>query len=136
VTVTLHIAMLSGGVTVFLSVLTLFFMSRHTLSHLLVFFFFTALVKKIMFVFCVFFKKINWYSLCSEMQPVSFILCHCFWICRGSSCLPWILLISSDEIAFDDYVEMWQMMRMEVWQMMMLTLTMIVSQTSLLPKNS
>jgi hypothetical protein len=27
---------------------------------------------------------------------------------------PWILLISSDEIAFDDYVEMWQMMRMEV----------------------
>ena len=32
VTVTLHIAMLSGGVTVFLSVLTLFFMSRHTVS--------------------------------------------------------------------------------------------------------
>jgi hypothetical protein len=57
--VTLHIAMLSGGVTVFLSVLTLFFMSRHTLSHLLVFFFFTALVKKIMFVFCVFFFKLT-----------------------------------------------------------------------------
>jgi hypothetical protein len=48
---------------------------------------------------------------------------------------PWILMISSDGIVSDDYVEMWQMMRMEVWRMMILILAMIFSQTSLLIKN-